>query len=60
MDDYEESYLAEVEKEVDEIRSAALKSVQQTHPEIERVIDRRCVLNVPLKREMFYLLACDN
>ena len=43
MDDYEESYMTEVEKEVDEIRSAALKLVQKTHPEIERVIDRRTI-----------------
>ena len=41
MEDYEESYIAEVEKEVDGIRSAALISVQKTHPEIEHVIDRR-------------------
>lgn len=43
MDDYEESYITEVEKEVEEIRSAALKKAQMTHPEIAYAIDRRTV-----------------
>ncbi|MBQ6268251.1 MAG: hypothetical protein IJK64_10840 [Clostridia bacterium] len=41
MDDYEEGYVRSVEKEVDEIRAAALRLVQTIRPEIEAVIDRR-------------------
>ena len=33
----------EAEKEVEEIRAAALRAVQKSHPEIEHVIDRRTV-----------------
>ncbi len=43
MDDYDESYIVEVEKEVESFRNAALKKVQMTHPEIEFVIDRRII-----------------
>ena len=41
MDDYEESYLKEIEKEIDEIRDAALEAARRSHPGIEAVIDRR-------------------
>lgn len=40
---YDEDYLSEVEKEIDEIRNEALKAVQRTHPEIKAVTDRRTV-----------------
>ncbi len=43
MDRYDEDYREEVEKEVDEIRAAALTIVQKTHPEIAHVIDRRSI-----------------
>ena len=41
MDDYDEGYVRSVEREIDEIRAAALKQVQTLRPEIEVVIDRR-------------------
>ena len=41
--DYEESYTVAVEKEVDEIRTEALKTVQKQYPEIEHVIDNHSI-----------------
>ena len=41
--DYEESYTVAVEKEVDEIRTEALKTVQKQYPEVEYVIDNRSI-----------------
>ena len=60
---YEEDYTAEVEKEVDEIRAAAFKLVQKTHPEIAYVIDRRSIYDYsdrmrdyPGKRYLYFRL----
>lgn len=43
MERYDEGYVREVEREVDELRAAALALVQKTHPEIECVIDQRSI-----------------
>ena len=43
MDSNEIEYIGELEKEVEEIRKAALDKVQRTHPEIKFVIDRRTI-----------------
>lgn len=42
-DEYDESCIAGAERDVGEIRDAALKKVRETHPEIEYVIDRRSI-----------------
>lgn len=41
MDKYDEGYVKEAEREIEEIRAAALKKAQKTHPEIRYVYDRR-------------------
>ncbi len=41
MDEYDESYMAQVEKEVDSIRSAALETARRTDPGIAAVTDPR-------------------
>ena len=43
MQDYDDSYIIEAEKEVEAIRDAALQIVQKTHPEIKYVLDRRTI-----------------
>ena len=43
MEEYDEDLLIRAEKEVEEVRSAALKKVRKAHPEIKHVIDRRTI-----------------
>lgn len=43
MSEYDENYTKEVEKEIEKIRAKALKIVQNTHPEINTVIDNRTI-----------------
>ena len=43
MEDFDDSFIIEAEKEVDKIRDAALQIVQKTHPEIKFVLDRRTI-----------------
>lgn len=43
MERYDEAYVKEVEREVDELRAEALKLVRKLHPECEYVVDRRSI-----------------
>ena len=43
MEEYDESYVREAEREVRKLWDAALEKVRRTHPEIGCVIDRRTI-----------------